>query len=95
MSRRDHFDAGHGNPEFTQIMQHNFGEDYEDESVFDYVECDNCGTDVHMDDAKIVHHDPKENLATNTNYYCGGECLVKGIPRMGKIGPDWMNPNGL
>lgn len=89
MSRRDHFDAGHNNPAFMSIMRSGFGEDYEDDSVFDYVECDNCGRDVHMDDAKMVHHDPKENFATSTNYYCGDDCLVKGIPRMGKIGPEF------
>ena len=75
------------------IMRSNFGEDYEDDSVFDYVECDNCGRDVHMDDAKMVHHDRNQepNLATHTNYYCGDDCLVKGIPRMGKIGPDLLS----
>jgi hypothetical protein len=89
MGRREHFDAGHGNPDFVGIMRSGFGDDYEEHSVFDYVECDNCGRDVHMDDAKHVRHDPSENLATTSNYYCGDECLVEGIPRMGKIGPEW------
>lgn len=88
MSRREHFDAGHGNPAFMGIMRHGFGDEYEDNSVFDYVECDYCGNDVHMDDATVVNPDPddKKKWGAMTNYYCSGDCLVKGIPRMGTIG---------
>lgn len=80
--------------QFNSIIRaSSFGdpEDYKesDEYLDSFVECDNCGDDVHMEDAKVVK--PTEQgrkLGQATNFYCGPECQREhqSGPRKGRIG---------
>lgn len=62
----------------------------EEHALESTVECDNCGTDVHMDDALYVS--ANEMRGTNpdafSNFYCGEDCMQEhqGGPWRGRIG---------
>lgn len=86
MSRRGHFDSGHGREDFSQGPLDPFDED---EYLMSFVECDNCGQDTHMDDALTVKPEqPKSVSGHVTNYYCGPTCrdLHQSGDRKGMIG---------
>lgn len=66
---------------------------HEDEDyLMSFVECDNCGNDVHMDDAIVIKPERySDNTKVNpnhvTNYYCGDNCKEQhqSGPRQGRI----------
>lgn len=104
MSRRGHFDSGHGrrdfskeplDPRYHKVVESDPNDPFdEDEYLMSFVECDNCGEDTHMDDAMIVSPTQKDRQESSavTNYYCGPVCrdLHQTGPRKGMIG----NPFG-
>lgn len=73
--------------QFEDIIASN---DMDDEDYLSsFVECDNCGNDVHMDDAIAVNPTAKERKKGNvSNFYCGPTCrdLHQSSPRKGMIG---------
>jgi hypothetical protein len=57
--------GGYENPETPEYLS--------DEFLEQVVECDNCGRDVHMDDAFYVPNDEKIGRGYS-NFYCSEEC---------------------
>ncbi len=66
----------------------------EDDYLLSFAECDNCGEDVHVDDATVASPTDKERKSGFhvTNIYCGEDCARahQSGPRKGRIG----NPLG-
>lgn len=72
--------GGFDNPE-------SFEED--DDYLDSFVECDHCGNDVHMDDARVVKPTQANRKKGHvTNFYCGPACenSHQNSARKGRIG---------